>query len=42
LALAEGRRQPSLSDEISALAVGDKVDAELEEMKRALAAQGKE
>lgn len=38
-ALAEGRRQPSLSDEISALAVGDKVDAELEEMKQALAAQ---
>lgn len=39
LTLAQGSARPSLSDEISALAVGDKVDAELEEMKRALAAQ---
>jgi phage shock protein A len=36
LALAQGNAKPTLADEISALAVGDKVDAELEEMKRAL------
>jgi phage shock protein A len=36
LTLAQGNPKPSLADEISALAVGDKVDAELEEMKRAL------
>lgn len=39
LRLAQGSGRPSLSDEISALAVGDKVDAELEAMKRALATQ---
>lgn len=38
LALAQGTAKPTLADEISALAVGDKVDAELEEMKRALQA----
>lgn len=42
LSLAQGAARPSLSDEISALAVGDKVDAELAEMKRALAAQAKD
>ena len=36
LALAQGKGQPTLADEISALAVGDKVDAELADMKRAL------
>jgi phage shock protein A len=36
LALAQVGGKPTLADEISALAVVDKVDAELEEMKRAL------
>lgn len=38
LGLADGSKQPSLADEIAALAGQDKIDAELEEMKRALAA----
>lgn len=42
LSLAQGLATPTLADEISALAVGDKVDAELEEMKRTLAAQSQE
>lgn len=42
LALAQGAGKPTLAEEISALAVGDKVDEELEEMKRALQAQPKE
>ena len=42
LALAQGKRPPTLADEISALAIGDKVDAELEEMKRALHAPVKD
>ena len=37
LSLAEGNATPSLADEIDALAGADKVDAELAEMKRALA-----
>jgi len=36
LSLADGRGQPSLADEINALAGADKIDEELEEMKRAL------
>lgn len=36
LSLADGRAQPSLADEINALAGADKIDEELEEMKRAL------
>lgn len=40
LALAQDSGKPSLADEISALTVGDKVDAELEDMKRALEASG--
>jgi len=36
LSLADGRGKPSLADEIAALAGQDKIDAELEEMKRAL------
>lgn len=40
LSLAQGAGKPSLADEISALAVGDKVDAELEDMKRALQTAG--
>lgn len=36
LSLADGRNQPSLADEISALAGQDKIDEELEAMKRAL------
>ncbi|HUH05045.1 MAG TPA: phage shock protein PspA [Kofleriaceae bacterium] len=36
LSIADGTAKPSLSDEISALESSDKVDAELEEMKRAL------
>ncbi len=36
LSLADGRSQPSLADEISALAGQDKIDEELEAMKRAL------
>ena len=42
LALAQDGGKLSLSDEISALAVGDKVDAELEEMKRALQTEVKD
>lgn len=42
LALAQGSVTPTLADEISALAVGDKVDEELEEMKRALQSQAKD
>ncbi len=42
LALAQSGGKPTLADEISALAVGDKVDEELQEMKRALQAQPKE
>ena len=40
LGLADGTRQPSLSDEIAALAGQDKIDEELEEMKRALGTSG--
>jgi phage shock protein A len=40
LALAQDGGKLSLADEISALAVGDKVDAELAEMKLALQASG--
>jgi phage shock protein A len=36
LSIADGTAKPSLSDEISALESSDRVDAELEEMKRAL------
>ena len=36
LSIADGTNKPSLSDEIAALESSDKVDAELEEMKRAL------
>jgi phage shock protein A len=39
LRLADGSAKPSLADEIAALASTDKVDAELEAMKRALAAK---
>ena len=39
LSLADGSGKPSLADEISALASADKVDAELEAMKAALAAK---
>jgi phage shock protein A len=42
LSLAEGSGKPSLADEIAALAASDGIDAELEEMKRALAAGKKE
>ena len=42
LALAQGNAKPTLADEISALAVGDKVDAELAEMKLALQGQGRD
>lgn len=38
LRLADGSAAPSLADEIAALAGQDKIDEELEEMKRALAA----
>jgi phage shock protein A len=41
LALGQGAK-PTLADEISALAVVDKVDAELEEMKRALQTEAKD
>ncbi|MBW8785783.1 MAG: PspA/IM30 family protein, partial [Novosphingobium sp.] len=41
LSLADGSAKPTLADEIAALAGADKVDEELEEMKRALAAQAK-
>ena len=36
LSLADGSQKPGLADEIAALAGADKIDAELEEMKRAL------
>ena len=36
LSLADGRSKPSLADEIAALAGQDKIDEELEAMKRAL------
>lgn len=36
LSIADGNGKPTLADEINALAGGDKIDAELEEMKRAL------
>ena len=36
LSIADGTGKPSLSDEIAALEGADKIDAELEEMKRAL------
>ena len=36
LSLADGSQTPSLADQISALAGHDKVDEELEAMKRAL------
>jgi phage shock protein A len=36
LSIADGTGKPSLSDEIAALAGADKIDEELEEMKRAL------
>ena len=36
LSLADGSQTPSLADQISALAGSDKIDEELEEMKRAL------
>ena len=36
LSIADGTDKPSLADEISALEGSDKIDAELEEMKRAL------
>lgn len=39
LNLAEGSAQPSLADQISALSGKDKIDEELEEMKRAMQAQ---
>jgi len=42
LGLADGTKQPSLSDEIAALAGQDKVDEELEAMKAALSADKKE
>jgi len=42
LSLADGSAKPSLADEIAALAGKDKIDEELEAMKRALAADGKQ
>jgi phage shock protein A len=42
LALAQGSPAPTLAQEIAALAHDDKVDAELEEMKRTMQAQAKE
>ena len=42
LSIAEGTGKPSLSDEIAALEGADKIDAELEEMKRALGMGGEE
>ena len=39
LTLADGSGKPSLAEEIAALAAGDKVDDELEAMKRALSAK---
>ena len=40
LSIADGSGKPSLSDEIAALASADKIDDELEEMKRALGLSG--
>ena len=40
LSIADGTAQPSLADEISALESSDKIDEELEEMKRALGMAG--
>jgi len=40
LSIADGSGKPSLSDEIAALEGADKIDAELEEMKRALGMGG--
>lgn len=40
LSLADSNGKPSLADEIAALAAGDKVDDELEAMKRALKKEG--
>ena len=40
LSIADGSGKPSLSDEIAALASADKIDDELEEMKRALGLGG--
>jgi phage shock protein A len=42
LSIADGTGKPSLSDEIAALEGADKIDAELEEMKRALGLSGDE
>jgi phage shock protein A len=42
LSIAEGTGKPSLSDEIAALEGADKIDEELEEMKRALGLGGDE
>ncbi len=42
LSIADGRAKPSLADEIAALEGADKIDAELEEMKRALGKGGEE
>jgi len=42
LALAQGSATPTLAQEIAALAHDDKVDAELEEMKRALQTETKD
>ena len=42
LSIADGTNKPSLSDEIAALEGADKIDEELEEMKRALGMGGDE
>ena len=42
LSIADGTGKPSLSDEIAALEGADKIDEELEEMKRALGRSGDE
>ncbi|HLT02428.1 MAG TPA: phage shock protein PspA [Geminicoccaceae bacterium] len=42
LSIADGTGKPSLADEIAALEGADKIDAELEEMKRALGMGGSE
>ncbi|HQE00586.1 MAG TPA: phage shock protein PspA, partial [Novosphingobium sp.] len=42
LSLADGSAKPSLADEIAALAGQDKIDEELEAMKRALGADKQE
>ena len=39
LSLGDDRRQPTLSEEIAALADGDKIDAELAQMKQAMSSQ---